>query len=184
MGTIESRGQSRHLAPLHCKAVAVPGSSERILVVDDEEALAKVMARTLRSRGFESDTALTAAQARQLFESQDYALALLDVRLPDESGYGLLEELRARRPDTAVVMISGVDDPELGRAALEHGAFAYMVKPVGATQLYLTVVNNLRRRELELEHRATMRRLEGMLEERADQMQRAVELQIGMLPAS
>jgi sigma-B regulation protein RsbU (phosphoserine phosphatase) len=81
-------------------------------------------------------------------------------------------------------MISGVDDPELGRAALEHGAYAYMVKPVGATQLYLTVVNNLQRRSLELDHRATLQRLEGMLEERADQMRRAVDLQVGMLPAS
>jgi sigma-B regulation protein RsbU (phosphoserine phosphatase) len=157
---------------------------QRLLIVDDEQALAKLMERTLRSRGFESDVAFTAADARRLFEATDYALALLDVRLPDESGYGLLEELRARRPDTAVVMISGVDDPELGRAALEHGAYAYMVKPVGATQLYLTVVNNLRRRTLELEHRTTMRRLEGMLEERADQMRRAVDLQVGMLPAS
>src|SRR5450759_2421902 len=118
------------------------------------------MERILRSRGFESDIALSAAVARQLFEANDYALALQDVRLPAASGYDLLEELRARRPDTAVVMISGVDDPELGRAALEHGAYAYMVKPVGATQLYLTVVNNLRRRTLELEHRTTMRRLE------------------------
>jgi sigma-B regulation protein RsbU (phosphoserine phosphatase) len=157
---------------------------QRLLIVDDEQALAKLMERTLRSRGFESDVAFTAADARRLFEATDYALALLDVRLPDESGYGLLEELRARRPDTAVVMISGVDDPELGRAALEHGAYAYMVKPVGATQLYLTVVNNLRRRTLELEHRTTMRRLEGMLDERADQMRRAVDLQVGMLPAS
>lgn len=161
-----------------------PRAPQRLLIVDDEEALAKLMERILRSRGFESDIALSAAAARQLFEANDYALALLDVRLPDESGYGLLEELRARRPDTAVVMISGVDDPELGRAALEHGAYAYMVKPVGATQLYLTVVNNLQRRSLELDHRATLRRLEGMLEERADQMRRAVDLQVGMLPAS
>ena len=152
--------------------------------MDDEEVLAKLMERILRSRGFESDIALSAAEARKRIESSDYALALLDVRLPDESGYGLLEELRSRRPDTAVVMISGVDDPELGRAALEHGAYAYMVKPVGATQLYLTVVNNLQRRNLELEHRATLRRMEVMLEERADQMRRAVDLQIGMLPAS
>ena len=100
------------------------------------------------------------------------------------SASGLLEELRSRRPDTAVVMISGVDDPELGRAAIEHGAYAYMVKPVGATQLYLTVVNNLQRRTLELEHRTTLRRMEGMLDERADQMRRAVELQAGLLPAS
>jgi serine phosphatase RsbU (regulator of sigma subunit) len=159
-------------------------AGQRLLIVDDEEALAKVMERTLRSRGFESDVALTAAEARRLFEANDYALALLDVRLPDESGYGLLEELRNGQPDTAVVMISGVDDPELGRAALEHGAYAYLVKPVGATQLYLMVVNTLQRRSLELDHRANLHRLESMLGERADQMRRAVELQAGMLPAS
>jgi len=159
-------------------------SSQRILIVDDEESLAKVMARTLRSRGFECDVALDGAQARQLFESHDYALALLDVRLPDESGYGLLEELRSRRPDTAVVMVSGVDDPELGRAAMEHGAYAYHVKPVGATQLYLLVENNLRRRSLEIDGRATMRRLESMVEERSEQVRHAARLQTGMLPPS
>ena len=164
-------------------SAASPGG-QRLLIVDDEEALAKLMARTLRSRGFESDIALTAAQARQLFESNDYSLALLDVRLPDESGYGLLQELRHKRPDTAVVMISGVDDPELGKAALEHGAYSYLVKPVGATQLYLVVVNSLQRRSLELDHRVNLARLEGMLDERADQMRRAVELQAGMLPHS
>jgi serine phosphatase RsbU (regulator of sigma subunit) len=157
---------------------------QRLLIVDDEEALAKVMARTLRSRGYESDVALTAAQARQLLEANLYALVLLDVRLPDESGYGLLQELRTTRPDTAVVMISGVEDPELGKAALEHGAFAYLVKPVGATQLYLSVVNALQRRALEVDHRANLQRLEGMLDERANQMRRAIELQAGMLPLS
>src|SRR5437868_13459198 len=165
-------------------AVAGSAGSERVLVVDDGEALAKVMARVLRSRGFECDVALTGAEARGLVEVKDYAVALLDVRLPDESGYGLLEELRATRPNTAVVMISGVDDPELGKAALEHGAFAYHVKPVGATQLYLLVVNNLRRRRVEMEHRANLARLEGMVAERAEQMRRAAELQAGMLPST
>jgi sigma-B regulation protein RsbU (phosphoserine phosphatase) len=159
-------------------------AAQRLLIVDDEEQLARIMQRTLRSRGFESDIALTAAEARERFEASDYTLALLDVRLPDESGYGLLQELRTRRPDTAVVMISGVDDPELGKAALEHGAYAYLVKPVGATQLYLMVVNTLQRRSLEIDHRANLQRLEGMLDERADQMRRAVELQAGLLPAS
>jgi len=140
-------------------AVARSAAAERILVVDDDEPLARVAA-------------------------QEYAVALLDVRLPDDSGYGLLEELRSTRPDTAVVMISGVDDPELGKAALEHGAFAYHVKPVGATQLYLLVVNNLRRRSLEIDNRANVDRLEGMIAERAEQMRRAAELQAGMLPAS
>jgi serine phosphatase RsbU (regulator of sigma subunit) len=165
-------------------AVATSTDSQRVLVVDDDEPLARVMARVLRSRGFEADVALTGAEARQMFETRDYAVMLLDVRLPDESGYGLLEELRSTRPNTAVVMISGVDDPELGRAALEHGAFAYHVKPVGATQLYLLVVNNLRRRAVEMDHRANLERLEGMVAERAEQMRRAAELQAGMLPVS
>src|SRR5437660_6274447 len=165
-------------------AVAVSAGSERVLVVDDDEPLARVMARTLRSRGFECDVALDGSQARRLFEANDYAVALLDVRLPDESGYGLLEELRSRQPETAVVMISGVDDPELGRAALEHGAYSYVVKPVGATQLYLVVVNNLIRRRLERENRMNLERLEAMVAERTEQMRRAAELQAGMLPAS
>src|SRR5260370_39757292 len=165
-------------------AVAGSVSTERVLVVEDEAPLAKVMARTLRSRGFECDIALSGAEARRMFEARDYAVALLDVRLPDESGYGLLEELRETRPDTAVVMISGVDDPELGKAALEHGASAYHVKPVGATQLYLLVVNNLRLRRLELDNRANLLRLEGLVAEPVEQMRRAAQLQAGILPTS
>ena len=176
--------KSGRYASLHCMAVIESQSTQRLLVVDDEEALAKVMERTLRSRGFECDIALSAAEARRLIEANEYAMVLLDVRLPDESGYGLLEELRTRRPDTAVVMITGVDDPELGRAAVEHGAYAYMVKPVGATQLYLLVVNNLMRRRLELDNRANLARLETMVAERSQQMRRAAELQVGMLPPS
>ena len=172
------------IAPSTLHGVNAPASDQRVLIVDDEEALAKVMGRTLLSRGFESDMAHTAAQARERFEANDYAVALLDVRLPDESGYGLLEELRSRKPDIAVVMISGVDDPELGRAAVEHGAYAYLVKPVGATQLYLTVVNALVRRSLERDNHANLLRLEALVSERAEQMKRAVELQVGMLPSS
>ena len=158
--------------------------NQKVLVVDDDEPLARVMARTLRSRGFECDVALTGAEARALLQKKDYAVALLDVKLPDESGYTLLEELRQSRPDTAVVMVSGVDDAELGKAALEHGAYAYHVKPVGATQLYLIVVNNLQRRNREIDHRASMSRLEGIVQERTQQMRRAAELQTGLLPVS
>ena len=160
------------------------GRGQRLLIVEDEEALAKAMARTLRSRGFEVDIALTGAEARERFGAVDYALVLLDIRLPDESGYGLLSELHKKRPAPAVVMISGVDDPELGRAAVEHGAYGYFVKPVGATEMYLAAINALRRRSLELEYRSNLDRLESMVAERSDQMARAAALQAGMLPTS
>jgi phosphoserine phosphatase RsbU/P len=164
--------------------VAPQDPLDRVLIVDDEEPLALAMARTLLSRGIESDVALSAAQARECFQARDYALVLLDVKLPDESGYGLLEELRSRRPAAAVVMITGLDDPELGRAALDHGAYGYVIKPVGATQLYLLAVDNLRRRTVERDHVASVERLESVVAERADQMRQASSLQGGMLPTS
>jgi serine phosphatase RsbU (regulator of sigma subunit) len=160
------------------------GHGQRLLIVEDEQALAAAMARTLKSRGFQADIALTGAEARERFGAVDYAVVLMDIRLPDESGYGLLEELRKRRPAPAVVMISGVDDPELGRAAVENGAYGYFVKPVGATEIYLATVNALRRRSLEAEYHANLERLESMVAERSDQMARAAALQAGMLPAS
>jgi sigma-B regulation protein RsbU (phosphoserine phosphatase) len=160
------------------------GDGQRLLIVEDEQPLAQAMARTLRSRGFQADIALSGAEARERFGTVDYALVLMDIRLPDESGYGLLGELNKKRPQPAVVMISGVDDPELGRAAVDHGAYGYYVKPVGATELYLASINALRRRSLELEYRANLERLESMVAERSDQMARAAALQAGMLPAS
>lgn len=160
------------------------GGAQRLLIVEDEPALAQAMARTLRSRGFESDIALSGAEARARFGAVEYAVVLLDIRLPDESGYGLLGELNKKRPAPAVLMISGVDDPELGKAAVELGAYGYYVKPVGGTVLYLATVNAMRRRNLELEYHANLARLEAMVAERSEQMARAAAIQVGMLPAS
>jgi FixJ family two-component response regulator len=164
--------------------VSASDSALRTLIVDDEEALAKVMQRTLKSRGFESDVAFSGAAARALIDSKEYGLALLDVRLPDESGYGLLEELKTKHPDTAVVMISGVDDPELGKAAVEHGAYAYFVKPVSATELYLAVVNAFHRRSMEIDHKANLQRLESLVADRTDQIDKAAKVQAALLPSS
>lgn len=159
-------------------------TSPRTLIVEDEEALAKSMARILKSRGIEADTAYSGAEARQRMADSEYGVVLLDVRLPDESGYGLLGELRALKPDIAVVMVSGVDDPELGKAAVEHGAHGYFVKPIGSTELYLAVINAIRRRSLELEYQSNLHRLESMVNERSQQMQKAAHVQEDMLPHS
>ena len=164
--------------------MATPEVVPHMLIVEDEEALCKSMARILKSRGIEADTAFSGAEARQRLAANEYAVVVLDVRLPDESGYGLLGELRALRPDIAVVMISGVDDPELGKAAVEHGAHGYFVKPIGSTELYLAVYNALRRRNLEMEYQSNLHRLESMVSERAAQMATAAHIQEGMLPKS
>src|SRR5258708_20297657 len=88
------------------------GVGQRLLIVEDEQALANAMARTLRSRGFQADIALSGAEARERFAAVDYALVLMDIRLPDESGYGLLEKLHKKRPAPAGGMISGRAHPQ------------------------------------------------------------------------
>src|SRR5260370_38643726 len=106
------------------------GVGQRLLIVEDEQALANAMARTLRSRGFVADIALTGAEARERFAAVHYALVLMDIRLPDESGYGLLDELHKKRPARAGEVVFGGADPRAGEAAAENSAYAYTQRPV------------------------------------------------------
>src|SRR5260370_15786500 len=98
------------------------GVGQRLLIVEDEQALANAMARTLRSRGFQADIALTGAEARERFAAVDYALVLMDIRLPDESGYGLLDELHKKRPAPAGGMDSGCRDSTVGEGFVSDRA--------------------------------------------------------------
>ena len=59
-----------HFSPSRLSPVSVQNAPQRVLVVDDEEPLARVMARTLKSRGFECDVALSGAEARKLVEGK------------------------------------------------------------------------------------------------------------------
>jgi serine phosphatase RsbU (regulator of sigma subunit) len=67
---------------------------------------------------------------------------------------------------------------------VEHGAYAYFVKPVGATELYLAVVNALRRRSMEIDYRANLQRLESLVAERTEQIDKAAKVQAALLPVS
>src|SRR5205809_7211545 len=68
------------------------------------------MARILKSRNIEADTAFSGAEARQRVAEAEYGVVLLDVRLPDEPGYGPLGALRALQPDIAGGILAGVEE--------------------------------------------------------------------------
>ncbi|HVM68488.1 MAG TPA: HD domain-containing phosphohydrolase [Gaiellaceae bacterium] len=133
---------------------------DRILVLDDEAPIRTLLARILGLHGYECDTAASVGEARRLLETGEYALLLSDVRLPGESGFALASEVARDHPDTAVVMVTGVDDRDAAESALEHGAYGYVLKPFRANELVINVVNALRRRALELESRDRRERLE------------------------
>ncbi len=140
-------------------AVAPP-ADERILIVDDEEQIRTVLARLLRAHGFDCLTAESAAAARRTLEAGGIALVLCDVNMPGESGLDFARELRTTHPDTAVVMVTGLDDRRYADSALALGAYGYVLKPFKPNELVINVGNALRRRVLELENRGHRERLE------------------------
>jgi putative two-component system response regulator len=146
-----------------------------ILVVDDDAQMCLVVAAMLEGDGYECVHATSAKDARVLLEDRSIALVLCDVNMPGESGLVLLGEIEAERPDTAAVMVSGVDDPELADFALSLGAYGYLTKPFRRNDLFITVANALRRRDLELAARARREVLEREVMRRTSELAQALD---------
>ena len=109
-----------------------------ILIVDDNAAFAENLADILEDLdGFEVKcTALQSAEAARAFASdQDVALALVDVHLPDDKGTALLSDIRQSSEHAQVIVITGDATIETAIAAVEGGAFSYIVKPFPPVQL-------------------------------------------------
>lgn len=103
----------------------------RVLVVDDDFMVARIHGRFVeQTDGFEVvGTARTGAEALELVTSLQPDLLLLDVHLPDLSGLEVLEQLRGRGQDVAVVMVTAERGAAAVRSALHGGALQYLVKP-------------------------------------------------------
>ena len=108
----------------------------RVLVVDDDEDAADLLAFALPRHGFEVTVAHTLAQAKALLSGEFDAL-VSDVHLPDGTGFDVLKEA-PHRPRVAVIA-SGSDGPEDRRRATEVGFVAHLVKPVDIDQLAATL---------------------------------------------
>jgi putative two-component system response regulator len=146
-----------------------------LLIVDDNEPLRRWAARVIQNGGYACDGARGAADARERLEHSAYSLVLLDVNMPGESGMELLSCIRSSHPGTAVVMITGEDDPKLAMTAIEHGAYGYMVKPLRSGELLINVANALHRRWREQESQRLTHSLEDTVDDRSQQLKAALE---------
>jgi two-component system catabolic regulation response regulator CreB len=117
--------------------------SQRILVVEDEPAIAESVAYALARDGFDVRIAATAAAARAEVEAAD--LVVLDLMLPDDSGFHLISAWRKRALVTPVIVLSSRDDESDRVAALESGADDYVTKPFSPREVVARVRAVLRR---------------------------------------
>jgi putative two-component system response regulator len=150
--------------------------AERVLIVDDEESVRRMIARMVTSGGeWECETAADAAEARRLLASQGFSVVVCDVNMPGESGTELTRWIREHHPDVAVLMATGIDDPKLAASVLELGAYGYLVKPFKRHEVQINVANALGRRRLELENRDHRALLEHRVQERTRELRRSRE---------
>lgn len=120
----------------------------RLLVVEDEKNVALTLIERLRKEGFHVTWATTAAAAFAESEREGFDLAILDVGLPDGSGFDVAGFLRKKRSSTAIVFLTAFGNPEDRVHGLELGAEDYIVKPFHFKELILRINNALKRAQL------------------------------------
>jgi two-component system, NtrC family, sensor kinase len=118
-----------------------------ILIVDDEESIRWLFSDCLGAR-YVCTTAANADEALAHMAREEFALVLADVSMPGLSGIELLRHVIARHPDTAVIMISGIDRTQRVLDAVRIGASDYLIKPIDLHVLELSVERALERRAL------------------------------------
>jgi signal transduction histidine kinase len=123
-------------------------SDRRILIVDDEAAI-RALFESFLNENYDCETAASADEALAILATKTFALVISDMMMPGRNGVELLREVKSRFPETAVIMISGIDRPQRVRDALRLGAFDYLIKPCDLDVLALSVERALERRLLQ-----------------------------------
>src|SRR5580704_10593817 len=138
--------------------------TQTILIVEDEVVLNRSLVQRLVREGYVSEGVRSAADARKALEN-DWDLLLLDMRLPDSHGLGLLREIREKRPDQLIIMMTAYSSIEDAVEAIKLGASDYIKKPFEAEELLLRIrrafENTALRREVNAT-RATSRERSGL----------------------
>ena len=117
----------------------------RLLVVDDDTAILKLISRVLRDESYAIDVASTGEEARLLALVNEYDGIILDLQLGDRHGFEILQELRRNGRRTPVLLYSGLSDTETIVRGLDAGADDYVVKPVSNEELRARVRTLVRR---------------------------------------
>jgi two-component system response regulator RegA len=120
----------------HADPDPLAGVTDRsLLIVDDDQPFLVRLARALERRGFAVKTAETVASGIAAAKSSPPAFALLDLRLADGSGLDVVSAVRAARPDSRIVMLTGYGNIATAVAAVKAGAVDYLAKPADADQV-------------------------------------------------
>jgi len=121
----------------------------KILVVDDDENIRKVLVTILEDEGYTVESAGTAKEAMERSKRKFYNMALIDIRLPDMEGIELLTKIHDTTPKMRKVIITGYPTLQNAIDAVNKGADAYIVKPFDVEKVLETIKQQLNKQKME-----------------------------------
>ena len=121
----------------------------RILLVEDEDQIRKLVRMNLQMEGYEVVEAIDGAIALQYIDQQHFDLILLDIMLPEVNGFQICEQVRLRNKKVGIIIMSAKDSSEDRILGLKLGADDYINKPFNLEELLLRVQNLVKRSSIE-----------------------------------
>src|SRR5436853_5674154 len=150
-------------------------ASERILVVDDEEAIREIVSSMLQNAGYNAMQAASGKQALEVLGSgEEFQLMLSDLMMAEMDGIALLDRVQYCYPDMPAIMVTAVHDISVALAAIRNGAYDYLLKPFEREQLLAMVRRALEHRKLRLESRSYQSNLESLVAARTEQLRQTM----------
>lgn len=122
--------------------------SHRILLIEDEPKLGKVILEELRGQGYQVDLAADGLIAETFFRQNNYALVLMDINIPHKSGFELCKDFRDHKKSIPIIMLSALGEINDKMEAFKLGADDYIVKPFHFDELFARLKVFLKRADL------------------------------------
>jgi putative nucleotidyltransferase with HDIG domain len=130
------------------EAPSVP-PRRRVLIVDDDHLVRDALRFALEDAGYDVWAVAHGADALAVLESQAVDIVLSDIFMPGMNGFELLKQIRQRRPDVPVILVTGFGNIEMARQALKEGATDFITKPYNVSEIPILIERNLMRHTIE-----------------------------------
>jgi Response regulator containing CheY-like receiver, AAA-type ATPase, and DNA-binding domains len=111
----------------------------KILLVDDEPDVTRILSKRLGRRGYDCQTAANGQEAVEAMGKFAFGIVVMDVKMPIMDGMSALQIIHSRWPKTQVILLSGHADMQLAVQAMTEGAFGYLMKPVDIDELLFKI---------------------------------------------
>jgi signal transduction histidine kinase/FixJ family two-component response regulator len=140
---------------------------KKLLLVDDEEGIRKVLSISLSDSGYQVFTAENGEQALAIFQRESPPIVLTDIKMPGMDGIELLQKIKHQNPDTEVIMITGHGDMELAIKSLKYQAIDFVTKPINDDVLEIALNRAHEKIRMRQQLREYTENLEALVQEKS-----------------